>query len=313
MGPVPPTSPLTTVLLAGATGDLGGRLARELLDRGAVVRALTRPGSDPAAAARVRGLGATVVVADYADPAALQEACAGADVVVSAVSGLRPVVVDAQSRLLDAAVAAGVPRFVPSDFSADHRTLPPGTNRNLELRREFMLRLDAAPIRATSVLNGAFADMLTGQAPLVLFDRGRVLYWGAADQPLDFTTKDDVAGYTADAVLDPGAPRFLQIAGDSVSSRDLAETMTRLTGRRFRPLYAGGVPLLRVMAGLGRRIAPAPGELYPAWQGMQYFDSMFSGDAKLHLLANDRYGPRSWTTAEEVLAAHLSGGDRAAA
>jgi hypothetical protein len=68
-----------------------------------------------------------------------------------------------------------MPRFIPSDYCIDFTKLPPGTNRNLDLRREFHERLDRAPIAATSILNGRFADMLTGQAPIVLFKFKRVL------------------------------------------------------------------------------------------------------------------------------------------
>jgi hypothetical protein len=45
--------------------------------------------------------------------------CRGAGCVVSALAGLRPVIVDTQSRLLEAAVAAGVKRLIPSDSSID--------------------------------------------------------------------------------------------------------------------------------------------------------------------------------------------------
>ena len=38
--------------------------------------------------------------------------------------------------------------------------------------------------------NGAFADMLTGVAPIILFKRKRVLYWQNADQRMDFTARD---------------------------------------------------------------------------------------------------------------------------
>ena len=65
------------------------------------------------------------------------------------------------------------------------------SNRNFEVRREFASELDAAPIRATSVLYGAFTDILTGEAPLILFKQHRVLFWSSADQILDFTTRDD--------------------------------------------------------------------------------------------------------------------------
>ena len=42
--------------------------------------------------------------------------CLGVSCVVSALAGLREVVVDAQKVLLDAAIAADVPRFIPSDY-----------------------------------------------------------------------------------------------------------------------------------------------------------------------------------------------------
>ncbi|MCZ2849106.1 NmrA family NAD(P)-binding protein [Modestobacter sp. VKM Ac-2978] len=294
---------MTTVLLAGASGDLGARMIRALVAKGADVRALVRTGAGPEKTARLAGLGATVVEADHDDPADLRRVSEGADVVLSTLNGLRDVMVGVQTRLLEAAVAAGVPRFIPSDFSADYRRVAPGSNRNFELRRDFARVLDRTPIRGTSVLNGAFADMLTGQAPIVLSGRDRVLYWGDADQPLDFTTKDDTAAFTADAALDDAAPRYLEVAGDTVTARELAATMTELTGRRFRPTWAGTPGLIAGMAKVGRAVSRDDEAPFPVWQGMQYLHSMFSGDAELGPLDNDRYGPRNWTTAREVLAA----------
>lgn len=293
----------TTVLVAGATGDLGSRIVRELRQHDTHVRILTRPGSRATTEAPSEGV--DVVRADYADHADLTTALAGVDVVVSAVSGTRPVIIDAQQALLDAAVDAGVGRFVPSDYAADYRSITPGTNRNFELRREFAAAVDAAGIRATSVLNGAFTDMLTGQAPLILFDRRRVLFWSSPDQVLDFTTKDDVARTTALVALDPDAPRVVEVAGDRVTSRSIADTMSRLTGTVHRLQWAGTAGTLSAMARVGRRLSKDDDEPFPAWQGMQYFVSMFSGEAELHHVDNDRYGPQHWTTVRDVLAAHV--------
>ena len=270
------------------------------------VRVLTRSAGSPAAERLAADDRVDVVVAPYTDRAALVAALDGVEVVVSAVSGTRPVIVDAQEALLAAAVEAGVPRFVPSDYAADYRSVTPGTNRNFELRREFAATLDAAAIRATSVLNGAFTDMLTGQAPLVLFDRRRVLYWSSPDQVLDFTTKDDVARTTALVALDPAAPRVVEVAGDRVTSRSIADTMSQLTGTTHRLQWAGTAGTLSAMARVGRRLSKADDrEPFPAWQGMQYFVSMFSGEAELHHVDNDRYGPQRWTTVRDVLAEHL--------
>jgi nucleoside-diphosphate-sugar epimerase len=293
----------TLVALAGATGDLGHRIALALLDKGAQVRALVRPGSAAKPAiSTLRERGAAIVEVDFNDAAALTQACAGAGCVVSALSGLRDVIVDAQTQLLDAAVAAGVPRFIPSDYSIDFTKLPEGSNRNLDLRREFGRRLDQAPIQATSVLNGMFMDLLTGQAPMVLFKIKRVLYWGSADQPLDFTTIADTATFTAAAALDPTTPRYLRVAGEVATVRDLQAAAGAATGQRFGRLRAGGLWLLKLMIRITRRLVPAKNEVFPPWQGMQYLHNMFTGLPKFATLDNDRYPGLKWTTLREVLA-----------
>src|SRR5512133_1785489 len=67
-----------TVAVTGATGNQGGALARALLDRGHMVRALTRkPQSN--AAAKLEALGAIVCAADFDDGETVTEAARGAD------------------------------------------------------------------------------------------------------------------------------------------------------------------------------------------------------------------------------------------
>ena len=63
-----------------------------------------------------------MVAADVRDVTAVATACADAGCVISALNGLGDVILDRQSVLIDAAVRAGVPRFIPSDFSADFTT-----------------------------------------------------------------------------------------------------------------------------------------------------------------------------------------------
>ena len=104
------------IVLAGATGNLGGRIARALIQRGAAVIALVRFGSPRGKLDELRTLGATIAEVDFSSLAALTSACSGASCVISALSGLREVIVDSQTLLLDAALKAGVPRFIPSDY-----------------------------------------------------------------------------------------------------------------------------------------------------------------------------------------------------
>jgi uncharacterized protein YbjT (DUF2867 family) len=296
-----------TILVAGATGDLGQRISRQLLEHDVRLRVLTRPGNATAAALYGDDDRIDVVTAAYSDHTTLTAAVSGVDVVVSAVSGIRPVIVDAQRALLKATVAAGVPRFIPSDYSADYRQIRPGSNRNFELRREFAADVDAAPVQATSILNGMFTDLLTDEAPMILFGPRRVLFWSSADQVLDFTTKDDAARITALAALDDDAPRVIEVAGAQVSARDVARTMTELTGTPFKLQWAGTTGTLSAMSKVGKKLSKNPDETFPAWQGMQYFVSMFSGEAQLRHVDNDRYGPHAWTSVRDVLRAHLAG------
>lgn len=294
------------IVLAGATGNFGGRIARAIIERGGSVRAIVRHRSDPDKVEVLRKQGVAIVDVDFDNVLELTEACRGASCVVSALSGLRDVLVETQTLLLDASVKAGVARFIPSDYSIDFTKLPPGTNRNLDLRREFRERLDKAPIAATSVLNGMFTHLLTGEAPVVLVKLKRVVYWGDADQLLDFTTMDDSAAFTAAAALDPSTPRFLRIAGDQVSARGLADVASEVTKHRFKLFRAGSLKRYETLIKFARSVFPQKGALYPAWQGMQYMHDMYSGLAKLEPLDNERYPGMRWTTVKDVLAAHLS-------
>jgi hypothetical protein len=124
---------------------------------------------------------------------------------------------------------------------------------------------------------------------------------------MDFTTMDDTAAFTASAALDPTTPRFLRIAGDRLSARELTAAVSEVTGKEFRLFRAGGLGMLGTLIKVARTVAPGDKELYPVWQGMQYMRNMFDGRAKLEPLDNDRYPGICWASARDVLSArHVS-------
>lgn len=298
-----PESNKRIIIVAGGTGKLGQRIVWHLRRQRAEVRALVRKGSNNAEAiAFLREQGATLIEVDFNDPVGMTDACAGGVCLVSAVSGLRDVIVDTQAQLLRAAVGAGVPRFIPSDYCIDYTKLPVGSNRNLDLRREFNQQLDQTPIKATSILNGMFTDLLTGQAPVVLFGAKRVVYWGDAGKLLDFTTMEDTAAYTAMAALDPHTPRYLRIAGEVADITDLKNAATEVTGKPFKLFRVGSLGAFGTMIKITKALYPAKDDVFPPWQGMQYMHNMFSGLPKLNPLDNNRYPTLRWTNVREVLA-----------
>jgi uncharacterized protein YbjT (DUF2867 family) len=100
-----------TIVVAGATGNLGGRIVKSIIKEGAAVRALVRTGTADHKCQMLREAGASVVEADYRDLEQIANACAGAFCVISALAGLRDVIVDAQQILLGGSMRASVPRY----------------------------------------------------------------------------------------------------------------------------------------------------------------------------------------------------------
>jgi uncharacterized protein YbjT (DUF2867 family) len=293
----------TTIALAGATGNLGGRIAAALLERGAEVRALSRASTASDKIAELERRGVQVTRVDVWKPSELAAACAGKSCVVSALLGLRDVLVDAQSGLVDAAVAAGVPRFIPSDYSIDFTKLSAGENRNLDLHRDFREHLETASIASTSILIGMFADLLLYGTPLLDRKAKRVSYWGNADQHLDFTTMDDTAKFTAVAALDPSTPKFLRVAGDQISARELASLAGDIDKTQYELARAGDLDDLAALIARERAAAPdSESETFPRWQGLQYTHNMFGGRGKLEAVSNERYPDLQWTTVRALLA-----------
>lgn len=290
-----------TIILAGATGQLGTLLIKELLARHAHVKALVRRDTPLTKTQPLEKAGATVIPVDYDNTVALTEALRDGHCVVSALSGLREVIVETQSKLLKAALNAGVPRFIPSDYCIDFTRLPNGSNRNLDLRREFSVILDQTPIHATSILNGMFTDLLKGEAPLIQPALNRVLYWGNDSQPMDFTTIADTAAFTAAAALDSQAPRFLRIAGEVATIKDIRHAASHAYGKEFGLWRIGGLGMLQTIIKVTRTLMPERDEVFPPWQGMQYLHNMLSGLPKLEPLDNGRYSGIKWTKIREVI------------
>lgn len=289
------------VAVAGASGGLGQLVIMELLKRGVAVKALVRPNTDPSRTKKLRSAGAAITPLDLSDVPALTRELDGAICVVSSLQGLKDVIHTVQGNLLEASVAAKVPKFIPSDFSLDFTKTKPGSNRNLDLRREFHTQLRKSSITWTSILNGAFMDLMAGDSPMINHKSRKVPYIGQMTQELDFTTMLDTAAYTAAVAVDPNpAPNFLRIAGDTVTVQDIADAETKVEGVPYTPSWMGPVWFMEFMIRV-LRLFGGQNETIPVWQGMQYMTNMHSGAGKLEPLDNDRYPELSWTKVEDFL------------
>ncbi len=288
------------IAVAGATGNLGKRIVKALVAQGASVVAPVRVGTAEDKIEDLKRLGARVKLLDMSEVEQLASAIDGASCVVSALQGLHDVIVDTQSILLKAAVKAKTLRFIPSDYCVDFRPQPEGENRNFDLRREFHLILNKAPIQRTSIFNGAFADILTYNIPLYDAKKKVIGYWDDPDWRVDFTTMDDTAAFTAAAALDTQAPEALHIASFQVSANDLHKYTVDVLHTPFTPVRIGSVAELAAQNKRDRAAHPeGEHELYSAWQQSQYMQSMFT----VHhpSLDNTRYEHLTWTPLSDIL------------
>ncbi len=144
-----------------------------------------------------------VVAGDVTDPASLDAATSGVDVVVSALQGGPAIILDGQVALAEAAARNGVRRFLPSDFAIDLFAAPGAPQ--FDLRRRADSVIDALPLEVVHVLSGAFVDMMLdpSTAGIVDLDHGTATLWGTGDEPFDLTTVDDTARFTAKVATDP--------------------------------------------------------------------------------------------------------------
>ncbi len=290
----------TTVLVAGASGMLGNRIAAHLLDQTDVsVRLLLRDAvtSDPARAQAVDALvgrGAAVVIGDVTDPLSLDAATAGVDVIVSALQGGPDIIVDGQVALAQSAARNGVRRFLPSDFAIDLFAAPEGAPQ-FDMRRRADQEIDGLPLQVVHVLNGAFMDMMLDPATPGLIDltKGTVMLWGTGDEPFDLTTVEDTARFTAKIaadLADVSGVRYL--SGARASFNEIIAETERLTGTTLTRTVLGSAEDLRRLTAA----AEDPWSVVQQW----YFLAMLTVPP-FPSTENDRYPDARPTTLRDYL------------
>lgn len=251
-----------TILVTGATGNIGGRVAALLAARGLSVRRLARDPSRLPELAR-----SEAVAGDYGDRAALDVAMRGIDTVFLASAGAAPF---ARARLhgtvIDAAAAAGVRRLVYLSFQGASATSPFPYSAD-HLLSEAHLRQSG--LAFTIMRDSFYLDLL----PELADADGVIRSPGGADA-VAWVSREDVARTVAAVVAESGHEnRTYDVTGPE--SFSLAEACARLAaltgagptyrtetveeGRAWRA--ARGAAAWEVDVWLGSYLAMGSGEL----------------------------------------------------
>jgi uncharacterized protein YbjT (DUF2867 family) len=219
------------VVVTGATGQQGGAVVRDLLERGHEVRAITRS-TDSAKARELAKAGVTLVRASLEDTAALTKALQGATSLFAMTTPFGGGT-QAETRqgisAADAAKAAGVHLVFTSVGSADRRTGVPHFDSKYEIEKH----IAKIGVRASVLAPVYFMENLYfGKQQLA---KGFYATPLSPTRGLAQVALADIGAVAVRLLENPGrfAGKRFDLAGDELTGNDVVAILSRVTGRRF--------------------------------------------------------------------------------
>jgi NAD(P)H dehydrogenase (quinone) len=211
---------VVTLAVTGATGELGGRVARRLAGRGVAQRLVVR---DPARAPALPG--AEVAQATYGNGEAMRRALDGVATMLLVSASEDADRVRLHTTAVDAAVAAGVERVLYLSFLAC------GPDATFTVARDHWhteQHLRASGVRHTFLRDSLYLDYF----PLFVGADG-VIRGPAGDGRVAGVARDDVADVVVAVLLGDGHDgRSYDVTGpEAFSFQQAAEELSRATGR----------------------------------------------------------------------------------
>ena len=236
--------------ITGATGNLGGRVARRLAEAGIPQRLLVR---DLARAPQLPGAGAAAIT--YADTPAVREALSGLETLFMVSAMESQTRVEEHTGFIDAAVAAGVHHLVYVSFAG---AAPDAifTHARDHWHTEQYLR--ASGLRFTFLRDNLYADFL----PHLAGEDG-VIRGPGGDGRVAAVAQDDIAEVATTILIDPAphAGQTYDLTGPEALG--LAEVASILTAATGRPISYQNVTPDEARA--SRAVYNAPEWLVDAW------------------------------------------------
>ncbi|OQU94686.1 hypothetical protein CLAIMM_01015 [Cladophialophora immunda] len=181
-------SEIKSVAIAGANGVVGPHVLKALTEAGFQVTILTRSKKSDAQDSNVK-----VVEVDYTSVQSLTAALTDIDAVVSTVGHEA---IAAQQTLIDAAIAAGVKRFIPSEYSSCSynpkiENLPTYTPMT-RIRQYLDEQAKAGKLTWTVLATGAFLEFLFDRPTLLDYANHKATLYDKGDNRVSSTSLPQV-------------------------------------------------------------------------------------------------------------------------
>ena len=213
-----------TILVTGATGNLGRLIIASLLERGADPQSIVAGARDTAKAA---DLGVRVAHLDYTDPASIASALDGVDTVILVSGSEVGQRVPQHRAVIDAAKAAGISKFV-------YTSAPKATTSDLILAPEHKATeelIAAAELPAVILRNNWYTENYV--ADLARAAETGVLAAGTGEGRVASASRKDFAEAAAVVALEDGhVGEVYELGGDIAwDYNDLAAAIADVTGR----------------------------------------------------------------------------------
>ncbi|KAL9649606.1 hypothetical protein ABK040_003283 [Willaertia magna] len=219
----------SSVLIVGASGDLGKRLANAFLKHSPNAKTfiLVRKGSEHKIE-DLKNKGAVPIEGDLNNLSIEELATLLTDiqVVVCSLFGLAGdfTVFDNQLKLLEAARIAKVKKFIPAMFGFNYDLLDIGDSVIVDKKKKILEALrNQNEVDYLIINNGLFYNYALDPNYLFKKEDNLIKYYGDLNTQVHATAPDDIATYTAQVALNPETKNtVLNITGELKTMRELA-------------------------------------------------------------------------------------------
>ena len=227
---------INKIALVGAAGNIGPAILKALLDDGYEVTILSREGSTStdSLASHPRQ---KITKVNFEDVNSITSALEGIEGVVSNVASH---VLLSQKKIIDAAVTAGVKRFLPSDFGSDlsveaNKSVPLNMPK-IEIHHYLAEKLKTHPeFSYTVVCNGPFFDWCLKLGLFGNLKTHDMTLWDGGETKVSTTTLASVGKAVAGVFknLEATKNKEIRVADTTITQKQVIEVVKEIDGKEW--------------------------------------------------------------------------------